>query len=302
MDPEVQTSSNQIEKPFISTDVISPDQPTAEFSEHFQLMEHLIVPFKKMHDESDVQAMERILLDRAVKGWEIVDVCGDEVRSPVLIFKKLLDHTSLPVYQVEEIKHLKGQEEIQTVSDRLWDKLQDDWLPCCVLDSLFSLPLAVFKKCKNSCADVRLKLVAVPIGMFERTVTSITYELLDQQIKNNFTLMCVMHGGLNPVLIFCSKDDDKPYEYLVEHAEGGLFSNMSKTLSSLIDDKNKEGFEVCGSFEDSYLFPCVIFRRATNALPVAPIEIVHQSQVGLLDESVNTVATIENVHQQTQAS
>jgi hypothetical protein len=208
----------------------------------------------------------------------------------------------LPVYQVEEIQHIKREEEIQTVSDRLWDKLKEDWLPCCVLDSLFSLPLAVFKKCHQSCADMRIKLVAIPIGMFERTVTSITYELLDQQIKNNFTLICVMHGGLNPVLIFCSKEDEQPYDYLVDHAEGGLFSNMSKTLASLIDEKSKEGFEVCGTFEDSFLFPCVIFRRATNAMPVAPMEVVHQSQVGLIDESDETVVTIQNIHQQSQAS
>src|SRR5262249_24639519 len=99
-------------------------------------------------------------------------------------------------------------------------------------------------------------------------------ELLDQQVRNDFTLTSIMHGGLNPVLVLVSKEADPPYEYLVDYAKGGIFSNKTTKLTDLISARSAEGWEVCGAFEDSFLWPCVVFRRLTDEMPGAPIEIV----------------------------
>jgi len=55
----------------------------------FILLEHMVEPLRKNNGEDDVEAIRRIVRDHAERGWEIVEACGDEVRMPVLIFRKL---------------------------------------------------------------------------------------------------------------------------------------------------------------------------------------------------------------------
>lgn len=233
----------------------------------FLLLEHIVEPFHKRSSESDVQAMQRILGARGHTGWEIVDVCGDELRRPVLIFRRLSDLNESPFYLVEEVPHKKDMSEVQSVMEYLWDKLQDDWLPACVLDSPFTTPIAVLKRSKTSCAHMNIKAIHMAPEFFGRIAAEINNELVDQQLRNDMTLACVMHGGLHPVLIMITKDTDEQYEYLVEHASGGFFKNQTTTLSNLIQSRSEEGWHVLGTFEDVFLWPCVIFRKTEADWP-----------------------------------
>ncbi len=231
------------------------------YPNRFVLLEHIVEPFQKRNGESDIATMQRMLGARGHTGWELVDVCGDELRMPVLVFRRMAELNESPLYLVEEVPHKNHQNEVQNVIDHLWDRLQNDWLPVCILDSLFTSPVAVLKKSKTSCRSKHVKAIPLAPEFFGRLENSITTELVDQQLRNNMTLACVMHGGLHPILIMISKDDDQPYDYLVEHASGGFFKNQTKTLSDLIQSRILEGWEVCGAFEDVFLWPCVIFRR-----------------------------------------
>lgn len=241
-----------------------------------RVLDYRVEPLSKNAGESDVDAIKRILDRLAEEGWEIVDSCGDEVRMPVLIFQKRRYGSPQPEYQVEEVPSARGEDEIQVVSEHIWQMKEQGWLPECILDSPISVPVAVFSKSTQPTENILVKALVVTVGVFEKTTETIVNELLDQQVRSNFTVTCIMHGGLNPVLILQSKDTERPYEYIVEHAKGGIFSNKTTKLNDLISSRTAEGWEVCGAFEDSFLWPCLIFRRPTEEVPVAPLEITEE--------------------------
>lgn len=240
---------------------------------NFVILENIVEPIHKRSGESGLAAVEHIIADRAQKGWELRESCGDELGIPVLIFQKLPIEHATPEYVVEEVWHFKGEDDIQAVTSRLWQMLDDGWLPASILHSPFTRPVVILKKSDTIPTETRIKSVVVPIEVFENTATSIIYELLDQQVHFNFTLACVMSGGLNPVLILVSKTTPKPFEYLIEHTKGSVFRSQSIKLYELINKRTQEGWQVCGAFEDSFLWPCVIFRRPTNEMPVVPLEV-----------------------------
>jgi len=239
----------------------------------FILLEHMVEPLRKNNGEDDVEAIRRIVRDHAERGWEIVEACGDEVRMPVLIFRKLALQEGVPEYIIEEIPPARGEDEIAAVTERLWQMRDENFMPACILDSPISKPVAVFKKSSKPLTDVRIEVVVVPLVVFERIGTAIVYELLDQQVCKNLTLACIIHGGLNPILVLTANDSGTPYQYLVDYAKSGIFSNKATTLATLIQSRTGEGWEVCGAFEDAFLWPCVVFRRKTESVPVAPVEI-----------------------------
>lgn len=233
---------------------------------NFVLMEHRVEHFSPRQDESDAEALRRILNHLALAGWEIIDICGDEVRMPNLIFHKTGRIGHIPQYIVEEIHPEKGQSDEQAVNDKFIQYLNTPWVPACVLDKLFSPPIVVMKKIERPCTDVRA--VKVGADLFANLEDTLVYELLVHQMKDNLELACVMHGGIDPTLIMIAKDPDVHYEYLVEHAKGGFFSNQVSTLSDLIERRTDEGWQVAGTFEDAFFWPCVIFQRNVNYIPV----------------------------------
>ncbi|HEY9871737.1 MAG TPA: hypothetical protein V6D08_21450 [Candidatus Obscuribacterales bacterium] len=239
-----------------------------------RVLEYKVEPLRKDVGETDVEAVRRTVEQHARDGWEIVDSCGDEVRQPVLIFQQMPAGSPMPEYQVLEVPHARGEDEIRAVSEKLWQMKEEGWLPECILDSPISTPVAVLRKSTGPTEAVLIKLFVVAAGVFEQTTEAIINELLDQQVRSNFTLKCIMHGGLNPVLVLQSKETEDPFEYLIEHAKGGIFGNKTTRLTDLISSRSAEGWQVCGAFEDAFLWPCVVFRRRTDVVPVAPLETV----------------------------
>lgn len=233
---------------------------------NYVLLEHRIEAFKPRSDETDVDALRRILNNLALAGWEIIDICGDEVRMPNLIFHRTESLGHVPQYIVEEVHCEKDQSEEQAVSDKFIQYLNTSWVPACVLDKLFSPPVVVMKKIDKPCHDVRS--IQVGQDIFENIEDTLVQELLVHQMKDNLELACVMHGGIDPMLIMIAKDPNVHYEYLVEHAKGGFFSNQITSLAELIQRRTDEGWNVAGTFEDAFFWPCVIFRRNVNYIPV----------------------------------
>ncbi len=242
---------------------------------NFVLFEHRVEPFKPRQDETDVEALRRILNHFALEGWEIVDICGDEVRMPNLIFHRTERLGHIPQYIVDEIQPEKGQTDEQAVNDKFIQYLNTSWIPACVLDKLFSPPVVVMKKIERPCLDVRA--IKVGTDLFENTENTLVQELLIHQMKDNLALACVMHGGIDPMLIMISKDPNVHYEYLVEHAKGGIFKNQATSLAELIQRRTEEGWQVAGTFEDTLFWPCVIFQRNVNYIPV-PIPAMLESE------------------------
>lgn len=248
-----------------------------------QIYQYSVEPFHKMPGETEVSALKRILADYVSRGWQIVDSCGDEVRMPVLIFEKVASDAAKPEYLVEQVPHAKGHDDVADVRERLWSKKEDNWMPVCVMDSPVTTPVAVFKKAEQPIENLLVKVIEVTPTLLEKVAEAIVYELLDQQVRDNLSLKCVMHGGINPVLVMITKDTDQPYEYLVEHAKGGIFKNQTRKLTELIEARSAEGWQVCGAFEDSFFWPCVIFHRSTEEMPVAPREVAEQAEA--MDQS-----------------
>ncbi|MBX9667713.1 MAG: hypothetical protein K2X93_08855 [Candidatus Obscuribacterales bacterium] len=87
-------------------------------------------------------------------------------------------------------------------------------------------------------------------------------------MKNNLKLACIMQGSLSPTLVLIRKQHENIYQYAAEHAFAGVFSNQRKTLGDLLEGRTNNGWETCGMFEDSFISPCVIFRRVNDCVPV----------------------------------
>lgn len=234
----------------------------------FVLCDHIVEPVhKRAPGEDEMESLARIILQRSLEGWEIVDACGDEVRQTVLVFRKVRDPRITPRYTIEEFEPPAGIDEVSALNERLWQRLAENWLPACIVDSLISKPIIVYRKSYEPCSDMQVKLVTVPIGVFEHTQTTIEHELVSQEMKNNLTLQCVVHGGLSPTLVLVSKQNETPYQYAVEHAFGGVLNNK-KALTEIIENRSANGWNACGMFEDAFISPCVIFRRATQKVPL----------------------------------
>ncbi len=235
----------------------------------FVISENIVEPVLQRAGEDDLEALARMILDRSVNGWEIIDVCGDEIRQPVIAFRKVRDPQLTPRYTMERFEVPSGQDEVTAINDRLWQRLATNWLPACIIDSL-STPIIVYRKCYLPVSDMQVKLVTVPVSFFEYTATALLHDLVMQQVKSNLTLACIMHGGLNPALVLITKQNENQYQYAVEHAFAGVFSNQRKTLDDLIEGRTNNGWEACGMFEDSFISPCVVFRRVTDSVPAWP--------------------------------
>lgn len=241
---------------------------TSTTANSFVLCDHIVEPVRKRFpDDDEMESLARLILQRSLEGWEIVDACGDEVRQTLLVFSKVRDPRIIPRYTIETLDVPAGIDEVSYINERLWQKLAENWVPACIVDSLISKPIVVYRKSDRPCSDMQLKLVTVPIGLFEHTATTIEHEIVSQEMKNGLTLQCILHGGLSPTLVLLTKQNETPYQYAVEHAFGGVFNNK-KTLTEIIESRAHNGWTACGMFEDAFISPCVIFRKATQKVPI----------------------------------
>src|SRR5262249_1121007 len=141
-----------------------------------RILEYRVEPLTRNAGESDLDAAKRILEQFAGEGWEIVDSCGDEVRMPVLIFQKMKEGTPKPEYEVVNIPHARGEDEIQVVTEKMWQMKENGWLPECVLDSPITDPVGIFSKSPRATDELLLKVVVVAVGVFEKTTEAIVNE------------------------------------------------------------------------------------------------------------------------------
>lgn len=233
----------------------------------FILCNHVVEPIQRRPDEDEMESLARVILDRSLKGWEIVDACGDEIRQTALVFRKVRDPRITPRYTIEKLELPSGQDEMTALNERLWQRIAENWLPACIVDSLVSQPIVVYRKSYDNCSNMQVRLVTVPISFFEHTATALEHELATQQVKNNLTLQCVVHGGLSPTLVMATKQIEQPYRYAVDHVFAGIL-NQKQTLTDLIEQRAYNGWEACGLFEDSFISPCAIFRRTEENVPI----------------------------------
>jgi|AGTN01.2.fsa_nt_gi hypothetical protein len=233
---------------------------------NFAICDHAVIPFETRSNEDEIDAVARMILYRSQNGWEIVDVCGDEHGRPVMLFKKVPDPRIIPQYTIERLEFPSHKDELEEIKKRLWQRLAENWLPACVIDRPNHSPLLVFRKSQQPCSDKQVTLVKMSLDVSERPERALTQELFTQQIKNHMELACVIYGGFHPVLVMVSKNGPDHSQYLVDHSEGGQFTDHAKSLVELIDMRAAEGWEACGIFEDAFVFPCVIFNRCSDSL------------------------------------
>ncbi|HEY9678810.1 MAG TPA: hypothetical protein V6C76_12440 [Drouetiella sp.] len=222
--------------------------------------EYHVVPVKQNSGENQADAVHRLVKEMAAKSWEIVEACGDEIRKPSLIFVKS-ENVNADNYMVEIVPHFKGRGEVDDIREQLWKRHDEQWKVLTVLDSPLSPPVGVYKKDTSLSPADSMKVVIIPVSLLENTSEIIKKEIMQQELHYTCRLQTVMHCGLTPVLILLSHSGKPEIEYLVEHAKGGIFSNHAKKLQEVIDSRAKEGWEVCGAFEDESLMPCVVFCR-----------------------------------------
>ncbi len=224
-----------------------------------QSLEYRIERVHKQHDETELAAIQRMVNEMAKDGWEVVEACGDEIRMPSLIFVNNSD-ASTAEYLTEIVPHVQKHSEIDDIRDALINRHDEGWIVMTVLDSPLSPPLAIYKKSTAAEASDP-KIVVLPVSILENSSATINHEIVQQQLRSNCRLRTIMHAGLLPVLIFLADTGQPEYEYHVEHARGGFFVARDKKLSDLINMRAKEGWRVCGAFEDESLLPCVVFYK-----------------------------------------
>lgn len=222
--------------------------------------EYKIEKLQKQSGESEIEALRRIVTDFAAKGWDVIEICGDEVRKPVLIFRKCPNDVKHEL-RVEEVPSIKHHNEIDELRQALWDMNDQGWFPLTVLDSPWQKPVAVYKKMDTKPADSELTVIGLSKGIMEKLAKAIDNELVQQQVITRRKLQTIMNKGLQPVLIFVSNKSKAPQEYLIEYAQAGVFSNQTKSLADLISARAQEGWQVEGAFEDTFFWPCVVFNR-----------------------------------------
>lgn len=229
------------------------------------IVEYQVEPVRKQAGESEVKAIERMVLEYAEKGYDFVEACGDEIRVPNLIFAKAEGENKKPELRVEEIAHVKGKGKIDEIRSRLLELNEQGWFPLSVLDSPLTPPIAIYKKIDRTPAVEQIEVVPLSINLLGQTAKAIKDELLAQELRSNLVPCTVMSSGLTPVIIFVSGEKKLAKEYMVEHAKGGIFSNASKRLADLIRGRSLEGWQVCGAFEDEVFMPCVVFGRSVDS-------------------------------------
>lgn len=214
--------------------------------------------------QDELASLLKVVEQQADLGWELVEACGDEKRSPVLIFEKRPE-SATRTYKVEHIPTIAGADEITAVNYRLAELNEAGWKPLTVLDSPVTRPIGVFVESAARPAEPRLLVEPVPLGVFEKTEPVLMKELLAQQLKDRRRLITIMHGGLHPVLIFGSAPPEGSDEFLIEYARQGIFKNETRSLIELIVQRQQEGWYVAAAFEDEWLWPCVVLRREMTA-------------------------------------
>lgn len=223
---------------------------------------------KKNAGETDVDAIKRIVVERAKNGWRVVEASGDENLQPALIFEEdVTGECRQYEYEVLEVPNVEGQDQISELREKLMELNNEGWLVLTVLDSIITRPIAILRKTDRKPADAALNLKMVSCGTFESVPNAIMKEVTNQQTKNNWMLKAIVNGGLHPVLIFGETESAELDEFMVEYADGGLFSNRQKELGRLIEERAAEGWRVSGAFEDSFRMPCVVFHRVHPNTP-----------------------------------
>jgi hypothetical protein len=224
-------------------------------------LEYRIEPLHKKHGETETVAIQLMVDNMAAQGWELVEACGDEIRMPSLIFVKDAN-ASQQKYLSETVPHVRGQGEVDDIRSQLFNRHDEGWIVLTVLDSPLSPPIAVYRKdVLKDQNENTAKLIILPVSILGNTSETVKTEITQQEIRNNCRLRSIMHSGLSPVLIFLQHTGQPEYEYLVEHARSGLFTGHLKKLGDLINARAKEGWKVCGAFEDESLLPCVVFYK-----------------------------------------
>lgn len=247
-------------------------ETSASTSTGFLRLENFIEPLRRRPLESDIQAVHRLLASRAAAGWELVDVCQDELQVSNLVYHRLSNPLSAPVYAVGEIPIDESLGDIKSILRYLDICLKHDFVPVAVIENFGTKPIAVLKKANHSCAVSRIVAVPLTLTAFGRKRELVKEALFHLQSEAGMSLACIIHGGLKPVLIAISHEHDQPYDYLVDQAFGGFYKNQSTRLSDLIQSRSEEGWHVCASFTDPMQWPCVIFERETITTPVLPLQ------------------------------
>lgn len=238
----------------------------------FVRLVNFVEPYARRPLETDVQALTRMLNARAKAGWEIVDMCRDELHVPTLIYRSIQSPALKPTYLIEEIKMNEGVDEIESIIYFLNERSKYGWLPSCILETDFHPPIAVMHRAEKERDDVRFRAHPLQLQLFGRRTNYIANQLFDLQTNEHLSMSCLIRNGLNPVLLMAEGEYSEPFDFMVDHAFGGFFRNQTTTLSDLITARSEEGWHVCGAFQDVFEWPCVIFKRETLSVPVTPMQ------------------------------
>jgi len=117
----------------------------ASTSTRFLRLENFIEPLKRRPTESNVEAIKRVLAARAKAGWELVDVCQDELRVTKLVFHRLVDSIEPPVYGVGEIPFDESVGSVRSALKYLDLCLKHNFVPVAIIENFGSKPIAVLK-------------------------------------------------------------------------------------------------------------------------------------------------------------
>lgn len=244
----------------------------ASTSTRFLRLENFIEPLRRRPAESNVEAIKRVLAARAKAGWELVDVCQDELRVSKLVFHRLVDAIEPPVYGVGEIPFDESLGSVRSTLKYLDLCLKHNFVPVAIIENFGRKPIAVLRKVNHSCAESKVVAVPLTLTAFGRKRELVKEALFELQTARGMSLACVIHGGLKPVLIAVTNEHDQPYDYHVDQAFGGFYKNQATRLEDLIQARSEEGWHVCASFVDPMQWPCVIFERETITTPALPLQ------------------------------
>jgi hypothetical protein len=238
----------------------------------FVRLVNFVEPYVRRPLETDVQALTRMLQTRAKTGWEIVDMCRNELHVPTLIYKRIESTAAKPTYLIEEIKIDSARGDIDSIIYYLNERAKDNWLPSCILETGIYPPIAVMHRGAHPNMNIHFKAHPLALQLFGRRTNYIANQLFELQTNEQLTMSCLIRNGLNPVLIMASREEPEPFDYMVEHAFGGFYRNQTTTLSDLITARSEEGWHVSGAFQDVFEWPCVIFKRETMSIPMRPTQ------------------------------
>ncbi len=239
----------------------------------FLRLVNFVEPYRRKPLETDVQALTRMLYARGRAGWDVIDMCRNELGIPTLIYRRDQSTANAPGYLIEEIKLDKDRADVDSIIYYLNERAKDNWLPSCILETGFHPPIAIMRQPLIKTGNaVQFKAHPLALQLFGRRTNYIANQLFDLQTNQHLSLSCVIRNGLNPILIMASGLASEPFDYHVDHAFGGFYRNQMTTLSDLITERSEEGWHVVGAFQDVFDWPCVIFKRETVSLPIVPTQ------------------------------